>query len=225
MTEFILESSFRLPWHSCLRAESLQRTLWLHNLRTYLRDKDPHSPVTLVSADFAFREVLLNWLIAAKVRPKAQMKYILVLTYEEHFKIFLTERAIPVLYVPIEAVVDKTDQAYWTGNHKGMRHLLIIRVAVMRLLNYWGYDVANYDADAIILRNPKAVHEMYSDSDLIGQYGGSMPATLLQEWGAVMCMGAVVLMRSSAAIGEAFTHCTLPVSEVARKRWNGANTQ
>ena len=77
----------------------------------------------------------------------------------------------------------------------------------MRLVNYWGFDVANYDTDAIVLRNPEPLYyEQYRDSDFIGSYG-HFPPDIKQEWGIAVCTGAVMI-RSSICTGNPIHHCS-----------------
>lgn len=193
-------SSFKSPWHSGVEGDTLEAAPWIREIKLFLSAAKPGTPITLVSAEYNFRHALMNWLVAALVRCKPPVDNVLILTYDHRMWAFLYPMRLPCIYVPLESIVK--DKMYWNVGSPGMRHLLIVRVTVMRLLNYWGYDVANYDADAIVLRNPVAIHKLYPGSDLIGQYGGSLPHALQCRWGAVMCMGAVILMRSTAAVGK-----------------------
>ena len=201
--EFSLEASFQIPWSTGRDGEQLRVALWVKELRSFLKTVPVPGPVTLVSSDVSFKEVLINWLVAASV---AKVEHVLIVTYDEHLSNQLTARGIISLHVPIRSVVHAGSTLPAPGRPT-MVQLLVVRISVMRLLNYWGYDVANYDADAIILRNPKVIHEMYADSDLIGQYGGSLPSDLYQEWGVVMCMGAVLLIRSNTQTGDTYRAC------------------
>ena len=77
----------------------------------------------------------------------------------------------------------------------------------MRLVNHWGFDIANYDTDAIILKNPEPLYyEQYRDSDFIGSYG-HFPLDIRQEWGIAVCTG-VVMIRSSIYTGNLTHHYT-----------------
>ncbi len=59
----------------------------------------------------------------------------------------------------------------------------------MRLLNYWGYDVANFDSawcnSAQEPNIPLFYSEEYASSDVIGTFGGSLPGALHNKWGVV----------------------------------------
>ncbi len=77
----------------------------------------------------------------------------------------------------------------------------------MRLLNYWGYDVANFDSDAILLKNPLPLFysEEYASSDVIGTFGGSLSGALHNKWGVVVCM-VVIFLRSTKQTKQLWNH-------------------
>ena len=70
----------------------------------------------------------------------------------------------------------------------------------MRLLNYWGYDVTNYDSDALILRNPEPRYQELADHHLIGSVG-HFPKQMDVKWGTAVCIG-VVMIRASTQTGR-----------------------
>ena len=76
----------------------------------------------------------------------------------------------------------------------------VVRLAVLRLLNHYGYDVINYDCDAIPLRNPQPVFDEYTDTDLIGTFGKG-PESLYKRWGVTLNTG-VMVMRATPNMGE-----------------------
>ena len=42
----------------------------------------------------------------------------------------------------------------------------------MMTVTSWGYDVVQYDADALILRNPSELFERHPDSDILASLAG-----------------------------------------------------
>ena len=73
----------------------------------------------------------------------------------------------------------------------------------MRILNHWGYDVANYDSDALILKNPEPRYNELRDCHLIGSVG-HFPQKMNKEWGTAICIG-VVMIRASPVTGKSLT--------------------
>ena len=162
---------------------------------------DPNEPVLIVCSDITFRELLLNWLVSALVKQKQPPKNILVVTNGPKVCSFLQLHEVKVecLMVPINYLLshDKSKKI----DSSQFNQLLVIRLSLMRVLNYMGYHVMNIDTDAIMLKNPIPILEQYGDSDIIGTYGGEFPQRLFRKWGFVLCMGAI-LIRSTPATGK-----------------------
>ena len=72
----------------------------------------------------------------------------------------------------------------------------------MRFLNHWGYDVANYDVDAIVARNPEPLYyDTFKESGVIGSHG-HFPSRIQDIWGgSTMCAGAF-MVKSGPETGE-----------------------
>jgi len=184
-----LDSDFKLPWPDSISLAKLKKTKWLHNLHHFAKNKEP-GPITIVAADSGYVEGVLNWLIGTTLMLKEPMRNVLIVTNDLPLHTFLTCKNITTLHVPWEDVVLNTPKGPFDFLGAGMVQLLVVRVGVIKVLNYWGYDVRNYDADAIVLRNPLHIYEQYPDSDVVGTYGGMMPYDLYSKWGVVLCMGA-----------------------------------
>ena len=192
---FEFDSSFNFPWQNSKPVNSIAAQLWFQELKMILLDSIPRSPIVVVAADNNFKMPLLNWLLSATVRQEQPVVNILVLTYSASFCDFVNSKnfSCKCLAIPPETLTDKG--MYVHKKNTEFYQLLIIRVVLMRLLNYWGYDVANFDSDAILLKNPIPLFysEEYASSDVIGTFGGSLPGTLHNKWGVVVCMGAIFL--------------------------------
>ncbi len=188
--------SFKLPWHNSKSLESIVKQSWFQELKTFLTHSNPNHPIVIVSGDLDFKKVVVNWLIAATVRQDPPIINILVTTYSPPFCDFLNSKKYPCkcLVVPPETLTDKSMYHHitWLINFYKM---LIARVVVIRMISYWGYDVANFDSDAIILKNPIPLYysKEYADNDIIGTFGGDLPHPLRVKWGEVPCMGCIFI--------------------------------
>ena len=74
-----------------------------------------------------------------------------------------------------------------------------------RPFNYWGYDVATYDSDAVILKNPETFYRNHPNTHLISS-ASIWPENLGETWGFTLCTGAM-LLRASPAMGEVLIVC------------------
>ena len=78
--------------------------------------------------------------------------------------------------------------------------VMVMRLTVMRLLNHWGYDAANYDTDALILKNPEQLfYDDLESSDLIGSRGYS--SVVKDVLGLALCAG-VFMIKSTLGAGK-----------------------
>ena len=192
---------FNLPWRFGVSAAQLKRSSWFQSLMGITSKMDPNEPVLIVCSDITFRELLLNWLVSALVKQKQPPRNILVVTNGPKVCSFLRLHEVKVecLMVPISNILNYNSLKKVDSSH--FNQLLVIRLALMRILNYMGYHVMNIDTDAIMLKNPIPILEQYRDSDIIGTYGGEFPQRLFKKWGLVLCMGAIVI-RSTPATGN-----------------------
>ena len=195
---FLLHNSFSSPWQNSRSVETIQKEPWFKELKTFLLNSVPKSPIVLVASDSDFQDALLNWLISALLRQTEPVTNILVLTYSPSFCVFINSKKI-VNCISVLPGSLSANSVYMRKEKTGMFPLLLIRVFVMRLLTYWGYNVANFDTDAILLKNPIPVFQSpeFSNSDVIGTFGGLFPQALHDKWGVVLCMGAIFLRSTS----------------------------
>lgn len=182
-----------LPWHDddmMLNTEAVLTAAWVANLKYFLRYKvDTKWPVTLVTSDSNFQEVLLNWIISATLGTDKPLQNTLIISLNTSLHEALLERGIASLNVPPSTLVNLSDVISAKMDRK---YVEAVRIIVMRLVNHWGFDVAMYDADAIILSNPNELYRMYSSSDVIAATGHT-PTYLYSVWGVTLCMGAVMV--------------------------------
>lgn len=150
----------------------------------------------LVSAVFtnsAYMESALNWLVAAKVRLDPPLDDIIVFCMDRRVFSILNELEIPSIYIDPRTVINLNVL------HDKFRVIYITRLAVYRLINYFGHDVMAYDSDAIVLRDPKELFDAHQDSDIVAS-AGKFPGVLGRVWGFTACMGAI-LFRSTPRTG------------------------
>jgi len=141
----------------------------------------PRLPI-VVFANWAYREVLQNWLAAMR---RLQLEQELIIALDEQTHQFLVAGGHRSILVSFK------------GNLGGLWKL---RINVFRILLDQGLDFIHSDADAVWLRNP--IPEFiapYPDTDLLISQGTIWPPEVHRSWGFVLCCG-LFAMRSTPAM-------------------------
>ena len=171
---------------SSLRStEEILSSEWVGNLTQMLGEPKAGKQVSVVFATYSYLKSVLNWLIAAQVRLEPPLTDVIVFCLDKRIFEFLSKREIPSIYIDPQAVV-KEDKS-----RTRFSHIWITRLVVYRLINYFGHDVMAIDSDAIVLRNPLELLELYKSSDIIGS-AGIYPEGLGHAWGFTICMGVAL---------------------------------
>ena len=174
----------------CKSWDSLQNP-WVVPLRELVKKLNVDSQVGLLFSTYSYLNITLNWLIAAKVRCKPPVTNVIVVCYDMRTQNFLMEREIPSVFINPNTLLP---------GRKG-KFTFATRLIVMMIVTFWGYDVVQYDADALILKNPRELFARHPDSDIVASAARGWPPAVVKKWGFVACMG-VVLFRSTPKIGK-----------------------
>lgn len=204
---FVIQNNFTLPMpRLTLPIYDLITRKWMEELQNYLYQIPPHStssPISIVACDSKFKDVLLNWLISAMVKTQQPLlSHVLILSLDQPLHSMLAGHGFDsILVEPCELLASSILQKVEASHRKGFYVVMVLRLTVMRLMNHWGYDVANYDTDAIILRNPERLYyDDFSSSDLIGSRG-KFPTSVRNVFGLTLCAG-VFMVKSTPEIGR-----------------------
>lgn len=182
-----------------LPLEQLLHQQWVTDLQQTLKQLPGGlAPVSIVTADYKFRNVLLNWIVAAKTQANPPLTHIVVFSLDQALCELLKRRRIHCIFVAPSHYLTKEAIASLT-RHIAFSEVMVLRLTAMRLMNHWGYDTANYDTDAIILKSPESLYLRHADSHMIGSYG-HYPGELRRAWGTTVCCG-VFMTRSSPLTG------------------------
>ena len=191
---FPFRPEFTFPQPKALRPlEEVKKMKWVRALRKRL-SLFVGTQVTMVTTNSGYTDVVVNWLISAVVRSRIPISKILIISLNEGIHTLLQREGIASVYLPMFDFLRPTAQF-----NRSFELVMVTRLSVMRLINHWGFDVANYDTDAILLRDPQPLYDSLSDSDIIGSIG-TIPADFYMEWGVTICIG-VVVFRSSRRTG------------------------
>ena len=195
LDEKIVSSSFHFPQpHYSKPDRIILKSAWVHSLKDYL-DSVQGKQISLVTSSREHTDVLLNWLISAYLIAKPPLDNVLVLSMDKELHTTLDVHGFSSLYVSAEMVI--SPRANIT---RVFSQVHIVRLSVIRLINHLGFDVINYDCDAILLKNPQRLFDSKKDVDLIGTFGRG-PITLYKKWGVTLNTG-VMMIRANERIGK-----------------------
>ena len=197
-------TQFHMPCPCVYRSiNEIVTAIWMKPLLRILSSFQGNQ-VTLVIANDAYRDVLLNWLISALIMSHPPIDNILVVCLDTKLYNLLQSRDIPSILAPFSSVLN-------TKHHfrRYFELIMMMRLGFMCIINRLGYDCAMYDIDAIILKNPQPLYDKWDSMDIVGSRG-ELPRELWRRWGVSICIGAVFI-RSNARTGQnthTHTHTT-----------------
>lgn len=197
-TRFPFQSDFSFPQPNVMRTlDDISRASWVTDLRYYLSTYNYSREISLVTSNSKYTDVLLNWLISATVKSGIPVKSILIISLDKTIHRLLLAKQFCSIFIPPRSLLDAS-----ANFSQPFEHIMMARLAIMRIVNHFGYDFVMYDSDAVILKDPQPLYDTLPYEDIIGSVG-KIPYDLAAEWGITICIG-VVLVRSSPKTGECF---------------------
>ena len=189
-TAFTIADNFVFPHalNTFKDVKKIASTKWVRDLALIMTRWPINQTVIVVSGNANFQKPLLNWLISAVLKANVSLDHILILSADQNLHKLLQRRNIGSIFVPPSSVYD--NKTIKLSTHKLITYL---RFAVVRLLNHWGFTVAHYDSDALLLKDMQEIFEKYPSSSIVASI-----AVGLYE--VNMCAGAI-LFRSNQEIG------------------------
>ena len=192
-----------------IKREELQNKEWVVKLHNYLSalDKSVSPQVNMVFGDYNHSRLVLNWITAAVNVIQPPLNNVLVLSLDNVLCGLIASRTLPVACVAVAKttifninILNNNITNTWL---KGV----MVRNVILRVINYWGYDVASYDSDAVLLKNPQVLYDKRPHIHLFSS-AGTYPSQLSREWGFALCTGTLML-KASPAIGITILGCQL----------------
>ena len=194
-------SNVRLPSNHIYKDSMIEHRLpWIKELYQLLvHTNTSWSPqVNLLVADKKAVELLLNWLIIALVGLAEPLQNVVVLGIDVQVCDLLHPRDIFCIYIDPDTIIlpPELTKSFFSRRFLAPQ----IRLLVSRLVNYWGYSLATYDTDALILKNPQALYDAHKEVTVIAGAANVGPSLAVKKWGFAVCPGAM-LIRSGPAAG------------------------
>ena len=178
--------------------EELQKSECVSELYNFLLslDKSVSPHVNMVFGDSQHTNLVLNWIIAALLRLQPPLHNVMVISLDR-----LLCDTLVAMKLPLTCIVVSVECIFaWSNQHDNWGKRMKVRQPVLRLINYWGYDVAAYDSDAVLLRNPQPLYDERPHVSVLAS-SGTYPDDLFRKWGFTLCAGTLIL-RASPSIGK-----------------------
>lgn len=194
-SRFEIRPPFHIPQPLFSRPERVVvRSGWVTELQSFL-GSIRGSQVSLVTASVEHQDVIVNWLVSASLVAEPPLENVLCLCLDAPLHWLLLGRGFSSLLVTAAEVINPMSEVTRTFSQ-----VHIVRLTVLRLMTHYGYDVVNYDCDAILLKNPQILFDGHKDADIIGTFGKG-PYNYFKKWGVTLNTG-VMLIRSNPRVGE-----------------------
>ena len=174
---------------------------WATKMKAKLEAVIIGKQLTFLTASLNYLPILINWLIHAKLNALPLMENLLVVCVDKQCHEILSRKGI------VSQLVQVTDIIYSMkdmDDNKVFSARVITRLTVLRLLNYWGYDVLVMDIDALLINNIQPIFDHFSDSDIIVSTANAqncIPSAARNAWGFCLCIG-LLLIRSNTNTGK-----------------------
>ena len=169
---------------------------WMKDLADVLSKRSSKQVIFLIVEKEYFAS-LLNWLVAFEMNTKnPKLDDILIISLDERICNILKDKAeLSTVCLHFDQIIRHYNILYRT-KYLATWDIIIVRMAFVRLLNHWGYNVLVIDLDAIILKDPFPLLDKYPDVDIITSY--SITSLLPNVRG--ICFG-FLLLKSTEEIG------------------------
>lgn len=168
-------------------------TRWVRDLHDVV-EQLAGGQITLLVSDRNYLDLLINWLAFSVLHAHYPAKSILIISFDNFTHSVLRNKGFQSVHIPPHCIIRSNNST------SKFAHIWVTRLAVMRLLNYWGYNVLLFDSDAVMLKNIQPLMDRFNSSDIISS-PGTYPFNIHRKWAApTLCMG-VFLIKSSPSTG------------------------
>ena len=180
-------------------ASKMLRSPWVVNMKRKLDEAKLSKQLTFVMVSPDYFSMLLNWMVHAKLHAASVLNNLIVVCADEKSHNTLTKKGVLSVVIKTTDVVKRQldiDEPIFHAR-------VVVRLTVLRLLNYWGFDVFQMDIDALLVNNIQPIFEHFSDADIIAsivEKSNCVPSAAFKAWKFCICTGAV-LIRSNPNTG------------------------
>ena len=193
------ESEILFPYPNITHLpHEILNSLWAFKMKAKLEASRKDKQLTVVMVSINYLSVLINWLVYAKLNAMPLLGNLLVVCVDQYTHEILSRKGILSQFVNVTDIIYSKEDM-----HDNELFSIITRLTILRLLNYWGYDVLQMDIDAILINNIEPILDQFHDSDIIISTANAkncQTAAAFKAWSFCLCIG-VTLIRSNVNTG------------------------
>ena len=195
---FIIKSPFSFSEPQAIKpVRELLEMHWMKDLTDILSKRSSKQVIFLI-VEKEYFATLLNWLVAFEMSTKnSKLDDILIFSLDERVCNILKDKAeLSTVCLHFDQIIRHYNILYRT-KYLATWDIIIVRMALVRLLNHWGYNVLVIDLDAIVLKDPFPLLDKYPDADIITSFS----ITSLRPNIRGICFG-FLLLKSTDKVGK-----------------------
>ncbi len=147
--------------------------------RHHITTLDYTSPLILTCVNYAYVELLDNWLCAMERIGIDIKKQCLLVALDKKTHCHIQEKGLNSVLCDLDIFTDSTK----------MSEISCFRARFYSLLVDMGIDFIHSDVDAIWLKNPLSYLARHDDYDLLASQGTVHPKSAFLQWKFVLCCG------------------------------------
>ncbi|CAH1799212.1 unnamed protein product [Owenia fusiformis] len=168
---------------------NLARTRLYWQMKLYITSNG-YKKVNVIMLTEEYLEAALNWMVTFQLFQNKRFQQILFITPDLSILNYLTERNLDCIYADVHDIM-------YPGYRIDIKSIWFLRLAVWRLINHFGCDAYNYDADALPLKDPNTVYDNYLNETIVGTMSGYTPLELQRLWGFTLNMGTIIFRKTA----------------------------
>jgi len=153
------------------------RSQWAVDFKAKLDAAIPDKQVIFLMIKYDSFPSLINWLAHAKRHTSSLLEKLIVVSLDEQSHYTLLRKGIFSTLVPVGEVIKSPPSSDSLVE-------MITRFTLLRVLNYWGYDVLQMDSDAIFMKDIQPILDHFNNTDIVASIleDNCVPTDVYETW-------------------------------------------
>jgi len=175
-------SSLTFPPNKMLKSQ------WAVDFKAKLDAAKPDKLVILLIIKYDNFPSLINWLAHARSHTESLLEKVIVVSLDEQSHYTLLRKGIFSAFVPVGEVIKSLSSSKAYAE-------MITRFTLLRILNYWGYDVLQMDSNVIFMKDIQPILDHFNDTDLVASTleDNCAPTDAYKTWKFCVSLGFLLI--------------------------------